>query len=101
SDVSANARCPKKTEHTQLQKPARQQGRICEFGIRIAEPSTTPSAEAAATPPYQGGELSEFGMLDGRLKPGPKTLGRFSRFNRFRRFICFIRFNRFRSIWPL
>ena len=53
-----------------MRKPARQQGLIIqcdipnlEFGIlesRDSKPSTTPSAEAASTPPIQGGEHSEF-----------------------------------------
>ena len=82
----------------QCRRLARQQGLIFEFGTlasRNTKPSTTPSAEAASTAPYQGGELSEFGILESQSQTG-----RFSCFNCFRHFISFMRFNRFNT-WPL
>ena len=98
--VSANARCPKKTEHAQMQRPARQQGRIFECGTRI------PNCGTFYHPVRRGGvhpSLSRrgaFGIGNSR-KPGRKTQRRFTRFTRFTDFRCFISFRRFRSAWPL
>ncbi len=70
--VSANAQYPKKTEHQEMRNSdpnvvseARASARAY-LRVRSAKPSTTPSAEAAPTPPYQGGELSESGILESR-----------------------------------
>jgi len=66
----------RKKTHARMQKPARQQGLIFNFGIRTLD----------------------CGILNGQLKPGLKTPGRFTCFKCYRRFISFIRFKRFRSI---
>ena len=60
----------KKTKHHEMRNSvseARASARA-HLRVRRARPSTTPSAEAASTPPSQGGELSESGILATRTQ---------------------------------
>ena len=113
--VSANARCPKKTEHQEMRNAvseARASARAylrvrkSEYGIRNSNIRLKPGLKTFYHPVRQSGvhpSLSRrgaFGIGNSR-KPGLKTRSRFMRFTCFKCFRCFIsfiRFNRFRCI---
>ena len=64
---------------------------------RYSKPSTTPSAEAASTPPIQGGEHAEFQIWNLEFsKPGIQNSTAFHLFHDFTLFQCF---NCFKSKW--
>lgn len=71
--VSANARCPKKTEHQEMRNAVSEAHassgsylRVRNLESRDSKPPTTPSTKAASTPPYQGVELLESGIPESR-----------------------------------